>query len=909
MTAADVKIAVEAHMINMQDEKFSQDAHFYAAEKEKKVGAMDTDLPAKVGKKTTVHRMVPETQADVDVPSGEQSIALTVPVSLSDVGNPTKPPPVNTFGPESQQTEAPLMGGTSTSTTPPAKLEGPSNTTDKSSIVAPSPAKLTTKSTAFPSGSKLKEILAEKIKKAKEEIQSLQQEVKAQEARKPVVMNTQKPRSHNLNLAFIKNKAQQHPIKGKEAQPNESITESDGPDCGRGTYRQQDMHKSANYMRSIGLKPLHNNRYLPKNPALINQPIPTFYVGDSFGDDLVGTIRYSTINQYTYVPPSPKIAPTQTRAPVTNASLPQSKKDELARSDDEDEKDDTNSISEGGLSSTKGKSDTENDDDDDSDGVCVDEAATSLYRKQAEARKEFITPVDYTTVKKESGTDGDASLRAGLEEFGIRQVKEEQQTTSNAASMTQRLNNKPTTEIEILTKTVIEMQKTLELVVKAHNPTIVPKKKEREATRTMKATRTTSTKSANEHAYDDSSENNDESDDSTTSRSASTATSSKKRDGTVKNWIDGKKRSCPPWKIWQDVCEATVDAVKDINGTIGHLGWAVIMDYENVKLANGDYGSIFSHGNEPTADQSLYHEFGPDRSKPKQPPRVPIFEGVKINSSHGIFETVMSAPKQKVKGIDVCEPKVRHMMKPLRAKTSSFMQYQELYIGQMNDVIQGMFPPGEQSKCNPGDPANWMLVQNIVFGGVEHQHPHCDQGKTGCFQNEDIFPFVCIHGFGMSEFDLWILPAKKKREYGFLYRFPPKAMVFLKGDCVHAGGCRDESRAHMVFFPLKNAGWKRSKFPYWFNQDRYEKWTGKDTNFLVQDLRTFPFAFPHISEEKEDGSQIVTYPPQLTEALLEDLYDSHTTRKRQATDSQGKDKGRKKYQKIDYSKVTVNVKW
>jgi hypothetical protein len=70
-----------------------------------------------------------------------------------------------------------------------------------------------------------------------------------------------------------------------------------------------------------------------------------------------------------------------------------------------------------------------------------------------------------------------------------------------------------------------------------------------------------------------------------------------------------------------------------------------------------------------------------------------------------------------------------------------------------------------------------------------------------------------------------------------------------------------------------------------------------------------PFAFPHISEEKEDGSQIVTYPPQLTEALLEDLYDSHTTRKRQATDSQGKDKGRKKYQKIDYSKVIVNVKW
>jgi propanediol dehydratase small subunit len=117
-------------------------------------------------------------------------------MALSDVGNPTKPPPVTTFVPESQPNEETLMGGTSTTTTPPAKLQGPSNTTDKNSIVPKSPAKLTTKSTGFPSGITLKEILAEKIKKAEKEIQSLQQAVKAQEARKPVVMNTQKPRSH-----------------------------------------------------------------------------------------------------------------------------------------------------------------------------------------------------------------------------------------------------------------------------------------------------------------------------------------------------------------------------------------------------------------------------------------------------------------------------------------------------------------------------------------------------------------------------------------------------------------------------------------------------------------------------------------------------------------------------------------
>ncbi len=182
-------------MINMQDAKFSQDAHFYVAEKEKKVGEKDANVTAKVGKITTPHRIVPETQASVDVPSGDQSIALTLPASLSNVGNTTKPPPNTTFVPESQPNEEPLMGGTSTTTTPPAKLPGPSKTTDTNNIVPQSPAKLTTKSTGYPSGSTLKEILAERIKKAEKEIQSLQQAVKAQEARKPVVMNTQKPRS------------------------------------------------------------------------------------------------------------------------------------------------------------------------------------------------------------------------------------------------------------------------------------------------------------------------------------------------------------------------------------------------------------------------------------------------------------------------------------------------------------------------------------------------------------------------------------------------------------------------------------------------------------------------------------------------------------------------------------------
>jgi hypothetical protein len=53
-----------------------------------------------------------------------------------------------------------------------------------------------------------------------------------------------------------------------------------------------------------------------------------------------------------------------------------------------------------------------------------------------------------------------------------------------------------------------------------------------------------------------------------------------------------------------------------------------------------------------------------------------------------------------------------------------------------------------------------------------HQHPHCDQGKAGCFNTDQIFPFVCIHGFGLHEFAMWLLPAQKKREYGFPFTFP-----------------------------------------------------------------------------------------------------------------------------------------
>jgi hypothetical protein len=119
------------------------------------------------------------------------------------------------------------------------------------------------------------------------------------------------------------------------------------------------------------------------------------------------------------------------------------------------------------------------------------------------------------------------------------------------------------------------------------------------------------------------------------------------------------------------------------------------MDYNDVIKADGRRGSIFSEANVPTAQQALFYETGPEPSKSKPPPRVPTFEGVKINSSHGAFETVMSHGKQSSSGASKVEPSVRHMMKPSRSKTSLFQQYQDLYLAQMHDVIESMFPVRE----------------------------------------------------------------------------------------------------------------------------------------------------------------------------------------------------------------------
>ena len=94
------------------------------------------------------------------------------------------------------------------------------------------------------------------------------------------------------------------------------------------------------------------------------------------------------------------------------------------------------------------------------------------------------------------------------------------------------------------------------------------------------------------------------------------------------------------------------------------------------------------------------------------------------------------------------------------------------YEGQLGDtradsIQKGMFRNHtKKNGTNPtADPRNWLIAHNVVVGGQDHQHPHCDLGKVGSFAVEEVFPFVAVHGFGVNEFQMWLLPMKKKRDY------------------------------------------------------------------------------------------------------------------------------------------------
>jgi hypothetical protein len=129
---------------------------------------------------------------------------------------------------------------------------------------------------------------------------------------------------------------------------------------------------------------------------------------------------------------------------------------------------------------------------------------------------------------------------------------------------------------------------------------------------------------------------------------------------------------------------------------------------------------------------------------------------------------------------------------------------------------------------------------------------------------------------------MWLLPMKKKREYGFPYRFPKNAILFFRGDVPHAGAFSQLSRGHLDFFPTASAGWTQTPYPYWASNESMAKWQDKKIVFLIPDMRTFPFAFPRVTEEDENGNQIVTYPVSNTQEAFPHLDDNFQKKKTQS---------------------------
>jgi hypothetical protein len=317
--------------------------------------------------------------------------------------------------------------------------------------------------------------------------------------------------------------------------------------------------------------------------------------------------------------------------------------------------------------------------------------------------------------------------------------------------------------------------------------------------------------------------------------------------------------------------EATANNMIEVFELLRKLGYAVIMDFNQLRDPDeiSTY-SLFQDKHAPTLAQANFYKTGNAGSGSTKPPMDTIFEGVMVNQGNMGIDTVV--PQTALPGTEL-----RSVM---TYGTRQYKAYQKLCKGQGEDIIRGMFRNHtKRNGTNPAaEPAFWHTEHNIVVGGQNHQHPHCDQGKVGCFASETVFPFVATHGFGINEFQMWLLPMKKKRDYGYLYQFPKTAILFMRGDFMHAGPCMQEARSHSLFFPLAEAGWD-DEGPYW-ESSRIDGWMKNPAIFLNNDFRCPPFAWPHYSKRTPSGDQVITYPADLTKDLVQPQKRTKPKRKR-----------------------------
>ena len=239
------------------------------------------------------------------------------------------------------------------------------------------------------------------------------------------------------------------------------------------------------------------------------------------------------------------------------------------------------------------------------------------------------------------------------------------------------------------------------------------------------------------------------------------------------------------------------------------------------------------------------------------------------------------------------------------------------------EAVPATHPPASDEKYEEhkgmfngpaGCASNWTIGTTTVIGGINYQHPHSDCGVAESYNKLKIFPFVCLHGFGVDPYSLWILPDAMNSKYGFLHMFRPDQIIFLRGDFVHAGVPSKVPRGHFKFFPHPAAGWSRLK-PYvvlicdeiasylYRNVMQYvtasmcrsntywNRVVVPDATFLWQHP-SIPFGFPDIGTPTTTGEHLITYPPIVTSLLrlpwnrkqcevLQIPYKAPTTKERQ----------------------------
>ena len=196
----------------------------------------------------------------------------------------------------------------------------------------------------------------------------------------------------------------------------------------------------------------------------------------------------------------------------------------------------------------------------------------------------------------------------------------------------------------------------------------------------------------------------------------------------------------------------------------------------------------------------------------------------------------------------------------------------------MHRILDNIFETTEPlAKQNPN---NWICKMTNLVGGTQYQHAHADQAWPMELEGEKTFPFVASHGFGAHSMQFWLLPESTmgKNQYGFLHVLPPTAMLFMRGDFVHAGGAMWYLRCHMKFYPKKEAGYVlMSQHNYWQLPNFKKDMTEESPNDKIEQVflwqhYTFPFAFPHSKRtlDRKEGCvfDVLIYPPVLTKRLL-----------------------------------------